>query len=35
MLGISFVGLALALMTYERRQEGTVSIVGGGDDEDE
>lgn len=33
MLGISFV--ALALMTYERRQEGTVSIVGGGDDEDE
>ncbi|MGL4106905.1 PTS mannose/fructose/sorbose/N-acetylgalactosamine transporter subunit IIC [Clostridium sp. LP20] len=35
MLGISFIGLALALMTYERRQEGAVSIVGGGDDEDE
>lgn len=35
MLGIAFIGLALALMTYERRQEGAVSIVGGGDDEDE
>lgn len=35
MLGISFIGLALALMTYERRQEKVFSIVGGGDDEDE
>lgn len=35
MLGISLIGLALALVTYERRQEGAVSIVGGGDDEDE
>lgn len=35
MLGISLIGLALALMTYERRQERAVSIVGGGDDEDE
>lgn len=35
MLGISFVGLALALITFERRKEGQVAVVGGGDDEDE
>ncbi|MBB6714494.1 PTS mannose/fructose/sorbose/N-acetylgalactosamine transporter subunit IIC [Clostridium gasigenes] len=35
MLGISFIGLALALMTYEKRQESQVSVVGGGDDDDE
>lgn len=35
MLGISFIGLALAIMTFERRKENTVTFVGGGDDEDE
>lgn len=35
MLGISLIGLALALVTFERRKEGNVAVVGGGDDEDE
>jgi mannose PTS system EIIC component len=35
MLGISIIGLALALITFERRKETSVAIVGGGDDEDE
>lgn len=35
MLGISIIGLALALITFERRKEGNIAIVSGGDDEDE
>lgn len=35
MLGISIVGLALALVTFERRKEGNVAVAYGGDDEDE
>lgn len=35
MLGISFVGLALAILTFERRKETSVAFAGGGDDEDE
>ena len=35
MLGISFVGLALAILTFERRKETSVVFAGGGDDEDE
>lgn len=35
MLGISLIGLALALITFERRKEGTVAVAGVGDDEDE
>ena len=35
MLGISIVGLALALVTFERRKEGNVAVAYGGDDEDD
>lgn len=35
MLGISLIGLAFALVTYERRKETKVAVVCEGDDEDE